>query len=183
MPFQHARTATGSNQLSVARAGKSGLSCPCANSGLARDASGGDMSTPQKHPPTRHYLQTTSDNRRYALPEPCVFNRSAALRCDIRRACRGKRSALGPALGIPRTRQMGQSLRMTRPRVLGHPSDLRDRALPPQNGLSRGDPTACGNKDSAFWSRMIASVTRPSGVLRCSDLPCQFRLTGQGCQS
>ena len=25
---------------------------------------------------------------RYALPEPCAFNRSAALRCDIRRACR-----------------------------------------------------------------------------------------------
>jgi hypothetical protein len=25
----------------------------------------GDMSTPQKRPPTRHYLQTTSDNRRY----------------------------------------------------------------------------------------------------------------------
>ncbi len=25
---------------------------------------GGDMSTPQKYPPTRHYLQTTSDNRR-----------------------------------------------------------------------------------------------------------------------
>jgi hypothetical protein len=27
-------------------------------------ACGGDMSTPQKYPPTRHYLQTTSDNRR-----------------------------------------------------------------------------------------------------------------------
>jgi len=27
---------------------------------------GGDMSTPQKCLPTRHYLQTTSDNRRYA---------------------------------------------------------------------------------------------------------------------
>jgi len=26
---------------------------------------GGDMSTPQKVPPTRHYLQTTSDNDRY----------------------------------------------------------------------------------------------------------------------
>ena len=26
---------------------------------------GGDMSTPQKCPPARHYLQTTSDNRRY----------------------------------------------------------------------------------------------------------------------
>jgi hypothetical protein len=26
---------------------------------------GGDMSMPQKYPPTRHYLQTTSDNCRY----------------------------------------------------------------------------------------------------------------------
>jgi len=60
------------------------------------------------------------------------------------------------------------------PARLGHPSDLRDRAVPAQNGLSRDDPTACSNKDSAFWSRMIASVTRPSGVLRCGDLPCQF---------
>ena len=30
---------------------------------------------------------------------------------------------------------------------------------------------------------MIASVTRPSGALRCGDLLCQFRLTHQGCQS
>ncbi len=30
---------------------------------------------------------------------------------------------------------------------------------------------------------MIASVTRPSGALRRGDLPCQFRLTSQGCQS
>jgi hypothetical protein len=44
-------------------------------------------------------------------------------------------------------------------------------------------PTACGNKDPAFWSRMIASVARPSGALRCGDLLCQFRLTNQGCQS
>jgi hypothetical protein len=29
-----------------------------------RVAAGGDMSTPQKRPPTRHYLQKTSDNRR-----------------------------------------------------------------------------------------------------------------------
>jgi hypothetical protein len=44
----------------------------CAGSGLARGRCGGDMSTPQKCPPTRHYLQTTSDNRRYgrfATPE------------------------------------------------------------------------------------------------------------------
>jgi hypothetical protein len=27
---------------------------------------GGDMSSPQKCPPTRHYLHTTSDNHRYA---------------------------------------------------------------------------------------------------------------------
>ena len=32
----------------------------------------GDMSTPQKRPPTRHYLLTTSDNRRYA----CLDDRS-----------------------------------------------------------------------------------------------------------
>ena len=30
---------------------------------------------------------------------------------------------------------------------------------------------------------MIASVTRPSGALRCGDLLRQFRLTDQGCQS
>jgi hypothetical protein len=30
----------------------------------ATQGCGGDMSTPQKHLPTRHYLQTTSDNRR-----------------------------------------------------------------------------------------------------------------------
>ena len=40
-----------------------------------------------------------------------------------------------------------------------------------------------GNKDSAFWPRMIASVTRPSGALRCGDLLCQFRLTNYACQS
>jgi hypothetical protein len=72
---------------------------------------------------------------------------------------------------------------MTRPRVWGTLRDLRDRAVPAQNSLSRDDPTACGNKDSAFWSRMIASVTRPSGALRCGDLLCQFRLTNQACQS
>ena len=42
----------------------------------------------------------------------------------------------------------GQSLRMTRPRVLGHPS-----------GPTRS--------------------SRPSGALRCGDLPCQFKLTDQ----
>jgi hypothetical protein len=31
--------------------------------------SGGDMSTPQKHTPTRHYLKMTSDNRRYVLEQ------------------------------------------------------------------------------------------------------------------
>jgi hypothetical protein len=30
---------------------------------------------------------------------------------------------------------------------------------------------------------MIASVTRPSGALRCGGLLCQFMLTNQGCQS
>jgi hypothetical protein len=35
-----------------------------AGSGLARGCCGGDMSTPQKYPSTRHYLHTTSDNRR-----------------------------------------------------------------------------------------------------------------------
>ena len=30
---------------------------------------------------------------------------------------------------------------------------------------------------------MIASVTRPSGALRCGDLLCQFRLTNHACQS
>jgi hypothetical protein len=29
---------------------------------------GGDMSSPQKCPSTRHYLQAASDNRRYARP-------------------------------------------------------------------------------------------------------------------
>ena len=37
----------------------------CAGSGLARGCCGGDMSTPQKYPSTRHYLHTTSDNHRY----------------------------------------------------------------------------------------------------------------------
>jgi hypothetical protein len=27
------------------------------------------------------------------------------------------------------------------------------------------------------------SIIRPDGHLRCADLPCQFRLTHQGCQS
>ena len=62
-----------------------------------------------------------ANTRRYALPEPCVFNRSAALRCDIRRACRGKRSALGPALGIPRTRRMGAVLTDDSPARFGAP--------------------------------------------------------------
>ncbi len=68
---------------------------------------------PHRHPvaPRNHDSdQAHASTRRYALPEPCVFNRSAALRCDIRRACRGKRSALGPAWGIPRTRRMGAVL-------------------------------------------------------------------------
>jgi len=79
---------------------------------------------------------------------------------------------------------MGAVLTDDSPARFGAPfGHLRDRAVPPQNGLSRDDPTACGNKDSAFWSRMIASVTRPSGPLRCGDLLCQFRLTNQGCQS
>jgi hypothetical protein len=39
-----------------------------AGSGLAPGRCGGDMSTPQKYPPTRHYLPTTSDNRRSVRP-------------------------------------------------------------------------------------------------------------------
>jgi hypothetical protein len=35
-------------------------------SAVSTGRSRGDMSTPQKHPLTRHYLRTTSDNRRYA---------------------------------------------------------------------------------------------------------------------
>jgi hypothetical protein len=42
-----------------------GSPCPCTRSAVSAGRSRGDMSTPQKHPPTRHYLQTTSDNRRY----------------------------------------------------------------------------------------------------------------------
>jgi hypothetical protein len=56
--------ATESNELSVARAGQLAGPCPYAGSGLARGRCGGDMSTPQKCPSTRHYLKTTSDNRR-----------------------------------------------------------------------------------------------------------------------
>jgi hypothetical protein len=88
-----------------------------------------------------------------------------------------------PALGIPRTRRMGQSWRMTRPRVLGQPSGPTRSSRPSAEWSVADDPTACGIKVPAFWSRMIASVTRPSGALRCSDLLCQFRLTNQGCQS
>jgi hypothetical protein len=32
-------------------------------------------------------------------------------------------------------------------------------------------------------SQRIVSSARPSGALRCGDLPRQFRLTNQGCQS
>ena len=38
-------------------------------------ACGGDMSTPQKYPHTRHYLQTTSDNRRYGRKLGCLRGR------------------------------------------------------------------------------------------------------------
>ena len=37
--------------------------CPFMRSAVSAGRSRGDMSTPQKCPPTRHYLQTTSDNR------------------------------------------------------------------------------------------------------------------------
>ena len=112
-----------------------------------------------------------------------MFNRSAALRCDIRRACRGKRSALGPALGIPRTRRMGAVLTDDSPARFGAP--FGTCAIEPslRRMVCRGTVQPCGNKDSACWSRMIASVTRPSGALWCGGLLCQFRLTNQGCQS
>jgi len=41
--------------------------CRYTRSAVSARRSGGDMSTPQKGPPTRHYLQTTSDNRRSVL--------------------------------------------------------------------------------------------------------------------
>jgi len=51
-------------QRTVRGQGRSASSpCSYAGSGLARGRCGEDMSTPQKCPPTRHYLQTTSDNR------------------------------------------------------------------------------------------------------------------------
>ena len=57
-------------QRTVRGQGRSASSpCSYAGSGLARGRCGGDMSTPQKRPPTRHYLQTTSDNRRSVLEQ------------------------------------------------------------------------------------------------------------------
>ena len=47
--------------------------CPYLRSAVSAGRSRGDMSTPQKRPPTRHYLLTTSDNRRSALS--CDLNR------------------------------------------------------------------------------------------------------------
>ena len=37
---------------------------PYTRSAMSAGRCGGDMSTPQKHPPTRHYLKMTPDNRR-----------------------------------------------------------------------------------------------------------------------
>ena len=47
------------------RYGEQRRSCPCMRSAVSARRSRGNMSTPQKRPPTRHYLLTTSDNRRY----------------------------------------------------------------------------------------------------------------------
>src|SRR5260370_24332168 len=39
------------------------------------------------------------------------------------------------------------------------------------------------SKHPVVRARKSVSITRPSGTLRCADLPRQFRLTHQGCQS
>ncbi len=57
----------------------------------ATQGCGGDMSTPQKHLSTRHYLQTTLDNGRYARPggRGAASPRAAQIRaiCTPGRAC------------------------------------------------------------------------------------------------
>jgi hypothetical protein len=65
---------------------------------------GGDMSTPQKCPPTRHYLQTTSDNRRSGRQPAMSMSAStasgtgiSARRCAARRGSRPLRLVLVPA--------------------------------------------------------------------------------------
>ena len=48
---------------------------------------GGDMSTPQKCPPTRHYLQTTSDNRRSVADSASPIELSRARRSGCSASC------------------------------------------------------------------------------------------------
>ena len=84
---QHRRSGTweryGEQRTVRGQSRRASSPCPYAGSGLARGRCGGDMSTPQKRPPTRHYLQTTSDNRRSGRPGGSQDGRPGRARTDI----------------------------------------------------------------------------------------------------
>jgi hypothetical protein len=68
----------------------------------------------------------------------------------------------------------GQSLRMTRPRVLGHPLGPTRSSRPSAEWSDAGRSNRLRQQGFGLLVAMIASVPRPSGALQCDDLQCQF---------
>lgn len=99
-PFQHVGTATESDEVSVARARPAREPVSVRELWVSAGRCGGDMSTPQKCPPTRHYLQMTSDNRRYAR-----LYRSAGTPSEPRGAARSVRPRTWPRCGVSAVQQ------------------------------------------------------------------------------
>ena len=99
--------------------------CPYMRSAVSAGRCGGDMSTPQKYPPTRHYLQTTSDNYRSVLERPL---RSGPLRRAD--GSFGVKSFSGRLGGGPQLRAS--------PQGRGYQARRRLRAAGPAAGAARG---------------------------------------------
>ena len=98
----------------------------------------GDMSTPQKRPPTRHYLQTTSDNRRSVVwPSPIGIAAVAHLTGGF---------CAGLLRGVGGRRQ---------PDGCSHPGCCLSRALASRLQCSvRG--SQCDMREPPGWSRSVA---------------------------
>ena len=65
----------------------------------------------------------------------------------------------------------------------GHPSGPRRSSRPSAEWPVAGRSNRLQQQGFGLLVQSDRVRDRPSGALRCGDLPCQFRLTSQGCQS
>ena len=172
---QHRRSGTweryGEQRTVRGQSRRASSPCPYAGSGLARGRCGGDMSTPQKRPPTRHYLQTTSDNRRSVrFARKASWSQSAIHNwfiCETKSRCRSAVAALLKHAPVPAVGQQGPSAPPKAVVLDGRFSRLPSRGA---NGLLRGAVVEQIGPPAPIRRSRVASRARATVCLRSEEV-------------